>query len=118
MLKVLSQAEVCTALGGIDPSTLWSWYTSGHFPAPIELGIPGGIRTKIGWREDEVDAWIESRPRCGEPPVEMVPKDIADANVQDVAEGGRYALYCVAYGTEEQREDTLKLFELGPYQKP
>ena len=62
MLRLLSQAEVCAKLG-IDPSTLWSWYKSGHFPAPIVLGPGDGIRTTIRWREDEVDAWIESRPR-------------------------------------------------------
>jgi predicted DNA-binding transcriptional regulator AlpA len=117
MLKVLSQAEVCAALD-IDPSTLWSFYKCGHFPAPIELGIPGGIRTKIGWREDEVDAWIESRPRCGEPPMEMVPKDIAEIDQQDMADGFLYSMYLLLYGTEEQREDIRREYFPHMIQKP
>lgn len=31
---------------------------AGEFPAPVEL--PG---SRIAWREDEIDAWISSRPR-------------------------------------------------------
>lgn len=117
MLRLLSQAEVCAKLG-IDPSTLWSWYKSGHFPAPIVLGPGDGIRTTIRWREDEVDAWIESRPRVGEPPVEMVPKYIVEIDQQDAAEGVHYALYCLVSGTEEERENILKLWQLELPQKP
>ena len=31
---------------------------AGQFPAPIELGP-----NSVGWFEDEVDAWLASRPR-------------------------------------------------------
>ena len=30
------------------------------FPAPVQLGPPGGA---IGWYEDLIVAWLESRPR-------------------------------------------------------
>ena len=44
---------------GVSRSTLWRWFKAGEFPGPIRLG-PG----RVGWRADEVAAWIESRERA------------------------------------------------------
>jgi predicted DNA-binding transcriptional regulator AlpA len=36
----------------------WRDVRDGRFPPPIELGP-----NSIGWFEDEIDAWLASRPR-------------------------------------------------------
>ena len=36
----------------------WRRVKAGTFPAPIEIGP-----NRLGWFEDEVIAWLESRPR-------------------------------------------------------
>lgn len=36
--------------------TLWRWERDGLFPKRIQIGPRA-----IGWYEDEVDAWVESR---------------------------------------------------------
>lgn len=45
-------------LGNIGNTTLRRWVREGNFPKPIKLGA-----NCVAWRRDEVDAWIESRPR-------------------------------------------------------
>lgn len=45
-------------LGRIGNTTLRRWVREGNFPKPIKLGA-----NCVAWRRDEVDAWIESRPR-------------------------------------------------------
>lgn len=37
---------------------IWRKMQTGEFPAAIELGSNG-----VGWFEDEIDAWLASRPR-------------------------------------------------------
>ena len=44
---------------GLSRSTTWRLIRKGEFPANIRL-----TRSAVGWREDEVDAWL--RNRCGE----------------------------------------------------
>ena len=44
---------------GVARSTIWRWTKAGEFPQPIRLG-PG----RVGWRADEVGAWIDSRERA------------------------------------------------------
>ena len=39
-------------------SQIWRDVKAKRFPAPIVLGP-----SSIGWYEDEIDAWLESRPR-------------------------------------------------------
>ena len=39
------------------------WVRAGTFPAPVKLSA-----RKIGWYEDEVDAWEESLPRVNYAP--------------------------------------------------
>ena len=36
----------------------WRDIKAGKFPAPVEIGA-----NKLGWFEDEIQAWLESRPR-------------------------------------------------------
>ena len=43
---------------GLCRVTLWRKIRDGTFPAPMELGP-----NAVGWPEDEVEAWLESRPR-------------------------------------------------------
>ncbi|HKY22260.1 MAG TPA: AlpA family phage regulatory protein [Vicinamibacterales bacterium] len=50
--------EVCEATG-LGRNTLYRWMNEGRFPLAFDLG---GCR--IGWRQSEIRAWIESRPRC------------------------------------------------------
>jgi len=50
---------------GISRSTVYnkmnpdSKYYDAEFPRPIRLG-----GSSVGWRESDVDAWLESRPRA------------------------------------------------------
>ncbi|BBB99000.1 hypothetical protein BE61_44410 [Bradyrhizobium elkanii USDA 61] len=50
-------------LGGISKSSMYNYMTKFGFPFPIELGKPDGRVNKPFWYEDEVIAWIASRPR-------------------------------------------------------
>ncbi len=43
---------------GLSRVTLWRKIAKGQFPAPVQLG-----KNSIGFYEDEVAAWLESRPR-------------------------------------------------------
>lgn len=45
-------------LGNIGNTTLRRWVREGNFPKPIKLGA-----NCVAWRRDEVDTWLESRPR-------------------------------------------------------
>ena len=45
-------------LDGRNRVQIWRDIRAGTFPAPIELGP-----NSIGWYEEEVDAWLASRPR-------------------------------------------------------
>ena len=40
-------------------TTLWKKVREGEFPKPLNIG-----NGRIAWRSDEIDAWIESRPRA------------------------------------------------------
>jgi prophage regulatory protein len=55
--RVLRRREV-EAKVGHGPSWIYAEVAAGRFPRPIEIGA-----RSVGWIEDEVDAWIASRPR-------------------------------------------------------
>ena len=38
---------------------VWRYVKAGKFPAPVQLG-----ENAVGWYEDEIAAWLESRPRA------------------------------------------------------
>lgn len=58
MRKILSPAVTRAAVGNPDRKTIYNWTRKGLFPEPVQIGP-----NKIGWYEDEVEAWLESRPR-------------------------------------------------------
>ena len=42
---------------------IWRDVRAGTFPAPVDLGP-----NSVGWFEDEIDAWLASRPRVNYAP--------------------------------------------------
>lgn len=45
-------------LVGFKKSTIYTLVKEGKFPTPIQVGA-----RRIGFRSDEIDRWIKSRPR-------------------------------------------------------
>tara|TARA_B100000315_G_scaffold147139_1_gene136146 strand:- start:1052 stop:1252 length:201 start_codon:yes stop_codon:yes gene_type:complete len=66
-MRILNAAEVgrCTNLSRV---TIWRMERSGKFPPRVSISA-----NRVGWREDEIEAWIESRPRVGGGEVEAAP---------------------------------------------
>ena len=56
-MKFLRRSEVCDRTGLSYP-TIWRYEQAGNFPARRSLGP-----NSVGWLEDEVDKWIESRAK-------------------------------------------------------
>lgn len=46
-------------LVGFKKSTIYSLIRTGDFPTPIQVGA-----RRIGFRSDEIDRWVKSRPRA------------------------------------------------------
>ena len=40
--------------------TIWRKVRTGEFPAPLDLG-----RGRVGWREQDIEKWLESREIAG-----------------------------------------------------
>lgn len=55
--RLLSEEQV-RDLTGLGRTSIWQYSKTGEFPRPLKL-----VGRRIAWREDEVLAWIESRPR-------------------------------------------------------
>ena len=57
--KILRKAAVCEKIP-LAPVTIWRKASDpdDDFPAAVILGP-----NAVGWYEDELDAWLESRPR-------------------------------------------------------
>ena len=53
--RILRRADVVKKTG-LSPVTLWRLEKAGLFPNRKQLGARA-----VGWVEDEVDGWIESR---------------------------------------------------------
>ena len=59
MNRILRTPEV-VRVTGLSKTTIWRRVRSGDFPAPVKLG---SLATRsIGWRQEEIERWIESRP--------------------------------------------------------
>jgi predicted DNA-binding transcriptional regulator AlpA len=58
-VKILRLPEVLDRTGYKSQSTLWRLEAAGKFPARIQVGP-----NSVGWDEEEVDAWLKSRPRA------------------------------------------------------
>lgn len=52
--RILTQDSVRDRVP-VDKATLWRWERDGKFPRRVKLG------SRVGWFEDEVDAWQEQR---------------------------------------------------------
>lgn len=55
-VTILKRPEVSTSCG-LGRTALYEAIRRGEFPAPLKL-----TRRAVGWRSDQVQAWIESRP--------------------------------------------------------
>ena len=58
MRTILSPKDTRAAVGNPDRKTLYNWTRKGLFPEPVQIGP-----NRIGWFEDEVSEWLESRTR-------------------------------------------------------
>jgi len=56
-MHILRSSDV-TKLTGLSRTTLWRLESNGEFPPRVRLGL-----NSVGWRKDEVDNWIDHRPR-------------------------------------------------------
>lgn len=59
-MKILRISEV-KSLTGLSRPTIWRMEMAGTFPGRIRLG-----GNSVGWREEEIREWIESRPRVSQ----------------------------------------------------
>ena len=55
--KLLRTPAVSERIGLSGPQ-IWRLEKAGNFPARVQISAGA-----IGWYEDEIDAWIEARPR-------------------------------------------------------
>ena len=62
MDRILRTPEV-VHLTGLSKTTIWRRVRSGDFPALVQLGGPES--RSVGWRQEEIEKWIESRPAVG-----------------------------------------------------
>jgi predicted DNA-binding transcriptional regulator AlpA len=59
--RLLRRAEVLNITGIGAASSLYALMERNEFPLPVKL-VPGG--RSVAWRSDEIQAWIESRPKA------------------------------------------------------
>ena len=59
MASVIRISDVITQTG-LPRSSLYAKVKEGNFPRPIKLGARA-----VGWRVDDVEAWISARPEGG-----------------------------------------------------
>ena len=64
MSRIIREKERCQKTG-LSRVQCWRRIRKGTFPAPVQLGP-----NSIGWIEDEIDAWLASRPRVNYAPPE------------------------------------------------
>jgi prophage regulatory protein len=56
-MLILRTADVIRVTG-LSRTTLWRLERQGDFPTRVRLGL-----NSVGWREDEIARWIDTRPR-------------------------------------------------------
>ena len=56
--RLLRLSEVL-ARCGLSRSSLYRMMRDGSFPEPLKVGVRA-----VRWRESEIEAWLESRPRA------------------------------------------------------
>ncbi len=57
MTRILRAPEVVRLIG-VSRTTLWRMERAGKFPKRISISGGG---TAVGWREDQIREWIDSR---------------------------------------------------------
>ncbi len=57
--RILRLGDVLARVG-LSRSTVYQRMSAGDFPAAVQL-----TPNAVGWRSDDIDAWIESRPKTG-----------------------------------------------------
>ena len=60
MTRILKIKEVVAATG-LSKTTIWRRLRSGDFPLAVKLG--GANSRRIGWRQEDIEEWLNSRPR-------------------------------------------------------
>jgi prophage regulatory protein len=70
LMHILRTSEVIR-LTGLSRTTLLRLERQGKFPTRIRLGL-----NSVGWREEEVRNWVETRPRA------MTQLDLFDREAQ------------------------------------
>ena len=59
MERIMRIPEV-VEVTGLSKTTIWRRVRSGDFPQPLRLG---SLATRsVGWKEGEIERWIDSRP--------------------------------------------------------
>lgn len=56
-MQIIRSSDI-TRLTGLSRTTLWRLERLGKFPARVRLGV-----NSVGWRSDEIESWIDHRPR-------------------------------------------------------
>lgn len=64
--RILRPKDV-EAATGLSRTTIWRLVREGTFPAPLRLTGSAPGKGARGWREGDVEKWLESRPRASEP---------------------------------------------------
>jgi prophage regulatory protein len=59
--QMLRVSEIADWLN-VSKTTIYKWVKDGNFPEPIILG-EGDRSAASRWLKEEVDLWLESRPR-------------------------------------------------------
>ncbi len=57
--KFILRIREVSALTGVPAPSIHRRYRAGSFPVPLRLG-----QNSIGWRRDEIVAWLDSLPRA------------------------------------------------------
>jgi prophage regulatory protein len=58
MRKIIEWDVVKPAIGNTSKVTVWRWEKKGEFPQRVNLSP-----SKVGWYEDEISEWIDTRPK-------------------------------------------------------
>ncbi len=56
MQAKIMRRPVVQQVTGLSRSTIYAMMAEGTFPRPVRLG-----RRAVGWRTDDISAWLESR---------------------------------------------------------
>jgi len=60
MQRRIFRRPVVEQVTGLSRSTLYAMMADGAFPKPVKLG-----KRAVGWREEDVSEWLESREKSG-----------------------------------------------------